>query len=1013
MPEGRKGPYQLYEVLEKEYEELHGPLPAGYPEGSKDADVRLKAIIDLIHALEEPRAALCFSGGGIRSATFGLGILQGLARHGLLTEFDYLSTVSGGGYLGGWFSAWLRRERRTEQTDRDTVVKIQDALRTPPAPKLQPEPEPVRHLRSYSNYMSPRLGLLSADTWTLVAIYFRNLFLNWLVLVPLIMGVLALPRFALAVASWGSFARIGPGMLHATFWVAVLFGVAAIAYIISNRPSLADCPKTGENVSRVPRDKRYEGWFLWFCMLPLAILACLITTYWAWVRIPSGELSFDVSFVFFLRRGVPNAIAFMLFGVLLYFAAYLVAQIALVRKPLLVEPLLAVVTGSIGGLLTYLVASSALFDTSVFSGVAGARPGASQIAAAALYICFAAPAFLMMFLIASTIFVGLASFYMNDADREWLARAGAWILIATVGWSVVSTIVIFGPVALTYLGPKLLTAIGSAAGIITIGGAASPATAANKKEEVREGTSGWTAFAKRIALALAAPVFAVFLLIVISLATTFLARTIHDAVYDAVASSTSDRVVRIKNSLGLAPMSWGELPKLTCGDLPALGCDDKAKAVDEYGLLNVIYYMPGWFFFVLMLAVVTVGVVMGFFVNINKFSLHGAYRDRLIRAYLGASRKRPKPATKKFKCPDEGDLSTRTPNPFTGFDENDNIAMSELVARPLHVVNITLNLVSLTSEQLAWQDRKAESFTVSRWHSGSFCVGYRKSDEYGRNEKLDRAISLGTAVAVSGAAASPNMGYYSSPAITFLLSLFNVRLGWWLGNPGKAGDDTFRNPGPSFGPQALVAETLGRTDDRHPYVYLSDGGHFENLGLYEMVLRRSHVIVISDGSADPSLTFNDLGNAISKVREDLGIPIVFDQIPITRKNRDKVNYDPPRKANEKYCAVGTICYKQKDGPAARNGVIIYIKPNIYGGEPADVFNYAKTNKAFPHESTGDQMYSESQFESYRMLGYHVVETMCKGGDVSDLMSFRDRVRAYLAPPDAQQGTMVSLPPCPP
>src|SRR5205823_8330888 len=86
-------------------------------------------------------------------------------------------------------------------------------------------------------------------------------------------------------------------------------------------------------------------------------------------------------------------------------------------------------------------------------------------------------------------------------------------------------------------------------------------------------------------------------------------------------------------------------------------------------------------------------------------------------------------------------------------------------------------------ENLAWQQRKAASFTVTPLHSGNCGLGYRRSKDYGGK----RGITLGTAVAISGAAASPNMGYHSSPVITFLMTLFNALLGWWLGNTGAAG----------------------------------------------------------------------------------------------------------------------------------------------------------------------------------------------------------------------------------
>ena len=131
------------------------------------------------------RSALCLSGGGVRSATFNLGILQGLARHGLLDKFDYLSTVSGGGFIGGWLSAWIRREG---------MASVVNDLKKPPENPWTPDPHPVEHLRIYSNYLSPQPGLLSADTWTLVASVVRNLLLNWLVFVPVLLAMLLLPR---------------------------------------------------------------------------------------------------------------------------------------------------------------------------------------------------------------------------------------------------------------------------------------------------------------------------------------------------------------------------------------------------------------------------------------------------------------------------------------------------------------------------------------------------------------------------------------------------------------------------------------------------------------------------------------------------------------------------------------------------------------------------------------------------------------------------------------------------
>jgi hypothetical protein len=347
-------------------------------------------------------------------------------------------------------------------------------------------------------------------------------------------------------------------------------------------------------------------------------------------------------------------------------------------------------------------------------------------------------------------------------------------------------------------------------------------------------------------------------------------------------------------------------------------------------------------------------------VDINKFSLHAMYGNRVVRAYLGASR------------------IDRDPNPFTGFDPKDNFGMDGLKAgRPLHVVNIALNLVR--GSNLAWQQRQAESFTVTRLHSGNRSLGYRQSKKYGG----ENGISIGKAIAISGAAASPNMGYHSSPPVTFLMALFNARLGWWLGNPAKS---TFKKAGPNFAVAPLIAEAFGLTDNDSDYVYLSDGGHFENLGLYEMVLRRCRFIVVSDAGCDPACSFEDLGGAIRKIRIDLGIPIEFEGIKITSRLQ---------KTNGRRCAIANIGYSHVDGKDT-DGVLIYLKPSFYGDEPTDIINYALGNLEFPHEPTSDQWFSESQFESYRMLGVHTIEEICRNhSTMNSLQDFERAARIYV------------------
>jgi hypothetical protein len=340
-----------------------------------------------------------------------------------------------------------------------------------------------------------------------------------------------------------------------------------------------------------------------------------------------------------------------------------------------------------------------------------------------------------------------------------------------------------------------------------------------------------------------------------------------------------------------------------------------------------------------------IAIAIGKLVNVNRFSMHMMYRNRLVRAYLGASRRAGK----------------RRPHRFTGFDQRDDIRFHELGAqRPLHVVNITLNLVG--GENLAWQERRAESFTASPLHCGAWQINrqgnspgaYQPTRYYGNQ----RGLGLGTAFAISGAAANPNSGYHSSAIVTLLMTLFNLRLGWWLPNPGVAGTRYWRRSGPGFALTPLLAEAFGMTNEKRAYVNLSDGGHFYNMGIYEMLLRRCHYIIVVDGEQDPLYAFAGLSEGLRKARIDFGIEVDLDLNQIAAEK-------------PKCCSVGRIRYSAIDGIDAPDGWLLCVKPVILGNEPVDVRHYRSQNGAFPHESTGDQFFSESQFESYRALGQHL------------------------------------------
>ena len=298
-------------------------------------------------------------------------------------------------------------------------------------------------------------------------------------------------------------------------------------------------------------------------------------------------------------------------------------------------------------------------------------------------------------------------------------------------------------------------------------------------------------------------------------------------------------------------------------DLWVLGGPLETSAILLWPNTGAPHESQWWSIGIAVLALFLIMLTADFFVNVNRFSLHATYRNRLIRAFLG------------------GLIRRTEADGFTGFDPDDNLRMRDLwdeharergdlapVSRHQHDTELG------GVEKARMAAAQSRSFTVTPQFCGCANLGYRKTEEYG---DPGGGISVGTAMAISGAADSPNIGYHSSPSIAFLLTLLNVRLGWWLGEPGsrrqqgrlvlqtresvqpqRVGDRSL----PSGRALALLApvavELFGLTDDNSPYVYLSDGGHFEDLAIYEMVRRRCRWIVVSDADADPGRGFEDL-----------------------------------------------------------------------------------------------------------------------------------------------------------
>ncbi len=884
--------------------------------GADDGDVVAAA-----HAHQT--VGLAFSGGGIRSATFNLGVLQALAGMRLLSRFDYLSTVSGGGYIGSWLSAWIKRH---EHGLRGVEEDLVPGTRQNPKPR---EADPIQFLRAYSNYLTPRLGVLNNDTLAAVSAYLRNLILNLTGLIAALAALLLVPR--VMVLGLQGLSGTLDALLRPWAGIAglVLLGIATMVIALN----------------LIQASARVRGETPWFARM-LSAAGITVGCGFAGAALLAWWILRDR--VTFNDSAVDWAMVTLMFYLVPWLFAALVAALSARgrgspfewRKWLKILAFCMLAGAAGGSLFSWL---RTLFDS---------WPG--EAASYWLVLGFGTPLVVAVLSLMIAFHIGLVGQAFTEDEREWWSTLGGWVLLGKLMWAGLFALVMFAPILvewgsswLVFLGPVW---IGTTIGGILLG------------KSSLTGKSSERPWAERFAR-LAPYVFVIGLLVLLSWSQNELLERVypcepgkcHEASREVISSSM-DPETGCPASPKICPVSYAEV------FAHAVATHDAASRP------ALLWWALGLFGIWAMLA---------WRVDINLFSLHHFYHNRLARCYLGASRKR------------------RDPQVITGFDRLDDLPMASLsrptlyndaprdiFQRPFHLINTALNLVH--GRQLAWQQRKAASFVFTprsvgyqlppSWvdnrveGKGGEAVAqssFRPAEEYLR----PGGIPLGSAMAISGAAASPNMGYHSSPALSFLMTLFDVRLGRWCGNPQH--DTAWRRRGPRFSGRYLLSELFGLTNETTPFVYLSDGGHFENLAVYELVRRRCRFIVVSDAGQDGNIAFEDLGNMIRKCQIDLGIEIEL--------SVDAMRPSKQTGRSLHHCAVGLIHYERVDGATVAPGIIVYLKPTLTGNEPTDIGNYATAHPDFPHQSTADQWFDEEQFESYRKLGHHLCNAVFASG----------------------------------
>ena len=348
----------------------------------------------------------------------------------------------------------------------------------------------------------------------------------------------------------------------------------------------------------------------------------------------------------------------------------------------------------------------------------------------------------------------------------------------------------------------------------------------------------------------------------------------------------------------------------------------------------------GWEIFGIPVLIIIAIVLFLFslFINTNRISMHYFYRDRLSEAYIIRREKVEEKVEEKDKDKDKEVIISDESILLTDLHKKDN--------GPYHIINTTLNIPG--SENRYLRGRGADFFEFSKEYCGSESTGFRKTEKYNGGE-----TRLATAMAISGAAASPQMGEMSSPILSFILTLLNVRLNRWMPNPQNAQKKWLK-----FFPYYFIKEMLGKGRENDYYLNLSDGGHHENLGIYPLIKRGCKIIIASDAGADPNFEFGDLAKLLRKVRIDLGVVIDIDL--------KKLRYKRNKKVASAHFAFGKIKYPKK-----KEGILIYIKSSVTGDEDEDLLAYRRKYPTFPDQTTADQFFDEAQFESYRQLGYRI------------------------------------------
>lgn len=856
---------------------------------------------------EDAPWALAFSGGGIRSATFCLGVLQGLTQaeapaqpntgagakaaesRSLLRQFDYLSTVSGGGFIGSFFTSLFAKKRLNRQADLDDKATAEQAYRV-----LQEDPPGRMHradhfepgnpgktslawLRENGRYMAPS----GADRLYAAGIAIRN----WCA-IHFVLGTILIALY----------------LCLAFTHVSIMYGLDAVGvtnYVRNYESALLASLLYGESVM----------WWspAWWLIMPLALFWLLPAGVAYWMTHP--PLGYDLSSP---PQRLSKAAAYaLLAGAVLMGSAWFGQRAMGVLWSDVAEGMAAVGFITLMGVVWHML-------TYFYPTVSAQRMGLTRAFFNAIVCISAIALFATVHTAAQTLYVKYGAIF------SWLGATAKSMAIPGNHDESPVGLIGGGMVALLVWLVRRLTAA--------------------FEEKERE---GW------------------------------LARIPVEKVISAVAVLL----------LFLVAMFWAQLVLWIQwrGELPLLSLLE-----DPYEHREVVLVLGLMFLLSLGLAVI-VGRFPGF---LNLSTFQGFYSARLTRAYLGASN------GERFDGLSHNARLRSVTQPASG----DLIALEQYHSNrlaPMHIINICLNQNIDPAEQLVQGDRQGKPLAILPTGfalDGRHYVMPETNDARG----LGARLTVGEWIGVSGAAISTGMGRVGGGGRALLNGLANLRLGRWWESGAFAGHKTL---GSRYGRQTfktqsyLLDELFARFyGSRRPLQYLSDGGHFENMAMYELlrVERGVRLIVVCDCGCDPQYQFADLANLMRLVRIDFGIEIEIDRKVTQNEFLGKVFGTPEQfapacsdaHASSKCALLLNVYHNDLSLRAHRpDARVVVIKPRLIPEVSADLRQYQASSCEFPQEPTADQFFDEAQWESYRKLGLETAKLVFGAGVGADSDSY--------------------------